>query len=119
MHYVPVLTQHTATYDVQNIQVVVENGGVRVKGEFITGSWAKGCFIVFQGNSTTVDFYRALQRSGHDQNLSVLISLPSSVYTVYAYDLEETAFPNLLPARTLQNIEVLNSASKLEAALTK
>ena len=90
----------------------MEDGGITVKGEFATDSQAKGCFVVLQGNTTTPDYYRALQRNKLDQNISVHISVPSSVYTLCAYDLEEAAFPALMPARTLENIEVFNGTCK-------
>ena len=75
------------------------NGGrITVAGEFISNTLATGCFIVIQSDSRTADIYRALLRQNSEQTVSEVISVPPSNYTVYAYDLEENALPNPLPA---------------------
>ena len=88
----------TATFDVQVFTASGEDSWITVTGEFINDTLATGCFIVIQSNSSTADIYRALLRQDSEQTVSGNISVPPSVYTVYAYDLEENALPYPLPA---------------------
>ena len=88
----------TATFDIQNPRASKDGSNITVEGEFINTTLATGCFIVIQGHSSNADIYRALLRRGSEQTMSEVISVPTSNYTVYAYDLEENALPNPLPA---------------------
>ena len=87
-----------ATFDIQNPTASKDGSNIKVEGEFISGTFATGCFILIQCNDSTADIYRALLRQGSEQTVSEVISVPPSIYTVYAYDLEENALPNPLPA---------------------
>ena len=70
-----------------------------VTGELITGSRAIGCFIAIQCNITTSITFSALKRSeGDELSLSHIVIVPTSNYTVHAYDLEENALPHPHPA---------------------
>ena len=105
----------TATYDVQNLMLESsesENDGIKVTGKLITNSRARGCFIVLQGNSSTADIFQAIQRNG--QTVSGIISAPPATYTVYGYDIEETALLTPLPAAVL-SVETYNTTSKYGA----
>ena len=88
----------TATFDIQNFSANEFGDGIRVKGEFITDSLAKGCFIVLQCNESTADTYRAIPRNGLEQTVSETINVPPGNYTVYAYDIEDDGLPYTLPA---------------------
>ena len=88
----------TATYDVQDLTAIGYGSGITVRGEFISDTLATGCFVVIQSNAENPDIYRALLRQDSKQTVSATISVPPSNYTVYAYDLEENALPNPLPA---------------------
>ena len=94
----------TATFDIQNSRATPNSGAVQVTGEFITNSLAKGCFIFFQCDESTADIYRAIPRNGVEQTVSETIDVPSSTYTVYAYDIEgNDGLPNTLPANRPEN----------------
>ena len=70
-----------------------------VTGELITGSRAIGCFIAIQCNITASIAFFALKRSEEDElSLSHNVMVPTSNYTVHAYDLEENALPHPHPA---------------------
>ena len=86
--------KHAATFDMQELTAIVGDDGdsIVVTGELITNSRARGCFIVLQGNSSTADIFKVLQRNR--QTVSGTISTPPATYTVYGYDIEETALPN-------------------------
>ena len=97
----------TATFDIQDLLAVVDNGDIIVTGELITNSHAKGCFIVLQGSHNTADIYQVLSRS-----VSGTIIAPSSNYTVYGYDIEDNALPNSLPAVVIETIVNINNSKK-------
>ena len=90
----------TATYDIHNFTAIGNGGRITVTGKFINNTFATGCFIVIQNNSRATDTYRALLLPDSEQTVSEVISVPPSIYTVYAYDLEVNALPNPLPAVT-------------------
>ena len=93
----------TATFDIQNFTAEGNGDGIAVTGDFITDSFAKGCFIVLQSNETTADEYQAIPRNGLKQTLSETIEVPSSTYTLYAYDIESDGFPQIIPANIPEN----------------
>ena len=99
----------TATYDVQDPHVEPLGGGeIKVTGNFINDSRAVGCFLAIQSNTPEIIFI-ALKRNGKEHQVSETISLPSSNYTVYAYDLEEGAVINTHPANLdLDNVPIIN-----------
>ena len=85
--------------------------GIAVTGDFITDSFAKGCFIVLQSNETTADIYRAISRNGFEETLSETIKVPSSTYTVYVYDIENDGLPYEIPANIPEN-EIITTKCK-------
>ena len=96
---------YTATYDVQMLTVEEGGGGgggVIVRGEFLSGSRAVGCLVVFQGPHTSPDIFRVLQRTQSQDSVSTSVHLPPSTYTVYGYDVEENRLPNTMPAVVLE-----------------
>ena len=89
----------TATFDIQNSEARRNGSRITVTGEFITDSLAKGCFIVLQCNESTADQYRAIPRNGSAENVTETIDVPSSTYTMYAYDIEgNDGLPYIMPA---------------------
>ena len=96
----------TATFDIQYF--IAEGNGdvIAVIGEFIAESIAKGCFIVLQCDETTVDTYRAIPWNGLEQRVSETIKVPSSTYTVYAYDIENDGLPHFMPANISEEIAI-------------
>ena len=101
---------YTASYDVQSLTVEEGGGGggggggVIVRGEFLSGSQAAGCLVVFQGPHTSPDIFRVLQRTqSHQDSFSTTVHLPYAYsYTVYGYDVEEDGLPNTMPAVVLE-----------------
>ena len=90
-------------------------GGVIVRGEFLSGSRAVGCLVVFQGPPTSPDIFRVLQRTqSHQDSVSTTVHLPPSTYTVYGYDVEENGLPNTMPAVVLENQIVNNQRTSLQ-----
>ena len=90
---------YAATYDVQTLSVEGDKdiGKVKVIGEFVSGSRAAGCLLIFQGRPTSPDIFKALLRTDSEDKVSTTISVPS-LTTVYGYDLEENLLPDTLPA---------------------
>ena len=88
--------------------MVNDDGDIIVTGELITNSHAKGCFIVFQGNSTQADIFYVLARD--KESITGLVTVHSSINLLYGYDLEENALPNALPAVVL-DIETTNTSN--------
>ncbi|CAI8007712.1 hypothetical protein GBAR_LOCUS5345 [Geodia barretti] len=107
----PVNVSHVTftTYDVQSLSVEEEEGGVLVRGEFMSGSRATGCLVVLQGPPSCPDIFRALPRSQSQDTVSTTVPVPPSTYTVYGYDLEENGLPNTMPAILLENQILINS----------
>ena len=107
---------YTATYDVQSLTVEEGGGGggggVIVRGEFLSGSRADGCLVVFQGPPTSPDIFRVLQRTQSEDSVSTSVHLPPSTYTVYGYDVEENGLPNTMPAVVLDNQVSMNAFCK-------
>ena len=66
--------------------------------QFINNSLALGWFVALQSNDGSPDEFRALQRSGSDMTMTGIISVPSSTYKVYVYDLEQDGHINEMPA---------------------
>ena len=84
-------------------------GGAIVRGEFLSGSQAVGCLVVFQGPHTSPDIFRVLQRTQSQYSVSTTVSLPYAYsYTVYGYDVEENGLPNTMPAVVLEK-EISNN----------
>ena len=105
-----------ATFDIQNSTAEGNGNGIIVTGEFITDSFAVGCFIVLQCNESTADIYRAiiLSRNELEQTVSVTIDVPSATYKVYAYDIEDDGLPYEMPANIPENDTIIITAeSKL------
>ena len=81
-------------------------------GEFITDSLARGCFILLQCNRHTMDRFRAIPRNGSEHDVFELITVDSSTYTIYAYDLEDNALPYPMPANTPNHQITINTSCK-------
>ena len=81
-------------------------GGVMARGEFLSGSRAVGCLVVFQGPPTSPDILRVLQRTQSQDSVSTSVHLPPSTYTVYGYDVEENGLPNTMPAVVLEKGDI-------------
>ena len=89
--------------------------GVIVRGEFLSGSRAVGCLVVFQGPPTSPDIFRVIHRTLPPQSqdsVSTTVHLPPSTYTVYGYDVEENGLPNTMPAVVLDNQVSMNAFCK-------
>ena len=89
-----------------------DDGVIVVEGELITDSRARGCFLVLQGNFSTADMFRVLQRNG--QRVFGSIGVPLATYAVYGYDIEEDGLPNSTPALALSIDTVAHNNSKPE-----
>lgn len=114
----PVYAIHIATFDIQNPNAKEENGKINVAGEFIINSLAKGCFILIRCNLSTSDFFYSLKRQNmSERNVSEVIHVKSSIYTVYAYDLEEDAVPNAHPANSEVKTIKINSKCAISVIL--
>ena len=96
----------TATFDIQNSTAEGKGDGITVKGDFITDSFAKGCLIVLKCNETTEDKYQAIPWNGSEPTVSETIKVPSSTYTVYAYDIENNGLPYVMPANIPENVTI-------------
>ena len=86
-----------------------EEGGVLVRGEFMSGSRAAGCLVVLQGPPSSPDIFRALLRAQSQDTVSTTVHVPPSTYTVYGYDLEENGLPNTMPAVVLES-QIVNTS---------
>ena len=86
-------------------------------GEFITDSLARGCFILLQCNIHTMDRFRAISRNGSEQDMFELITVDSSNYTIYAYDLEDNALPYPMPANTPNHQITINTSRKYHTVM--
>ena len=75
----------------------MNDGRIQVTGKFINGSKAKGCLLAFESNSSEISFV-IVKRNESEQSFLKMMSLPTSKYTVYGYDLEENSLPNAYPA---------------------
>ena len=83
-------------------------GGVMARGDFLSGSRAVGCLVVFQGLPTSPDIFRVLHRTQSQNSVSTSVHLPPSTYTVYGYDVEEDGLLNTMPAVVLEK-EISNN----------
>ena len=88
----------TATFDLQNFKATVEDEKLKVSADFIIKSHARGCFLVIEGNASSPDIFQAIEREDSEQDVEESVDVPPSMYTVYAYDIEETALPHPIPA---------------------
>ena len=108
---------YTATYDVQSLAVEEGGGGgVMVRGEFLSGSRADRCLVVFQGPHTSPDIFRVLHRTQSQDSVSTSVHLPPSTYTLYGYDVEENGLPNTMPAVVLE-MEISNDIEGQQLAV--
>ncbi|CAI8008565.1 hypothetical protein GBAR_LOCUS5864 [Geodia barretti] len=102
------------TYDVQRMSVEERGvGGVLVRGEFMSGSRATGCLVVFEGPPSSPDIFRALLRTQSQDTVSTTVPVPPSTYTVYGYDLEENGLPNTTPAVILESQLTISKGATL------
>ena len=94
------------TFDVQSADVrTKDSSSVRVNGELVTNTTAKGIFIVFQDEDGSPDVFRAgFRRDDSTTSVtSVINNVPPSTYTVIVYDLEEDGLPATSPSLELNN----------------
>ena len=94
-----------ATFDVQNADATTKNSSsIRVNGELVTNTTAKGIFIVFQDEDWSPEVFRAAFRRDESSTVtSVINNVPPSTYTVIVYDLEEDGLPATTPSLELNN----------------
>ena len=98
----------TATVHIQDPTAEPHDSAIAVAGRFITDSLVKGCFIVLQCNESTPDKYRAIPRNMSEENVFETIHVPSSNYTVYAYDIEgNNGLPYEMPANVPENEQIM------------
>ena len=103
----------TATFDVQTVTVEDNGSMIAVTGRFITDSYAKGCFIAIQFNETIADDYYALPQNGLEQTqYKTIFNVPSSTYTLFAYDIENDGLPNEMAAMIQEHNENVASHCK-------
>ena len=95
-----------ATFDVQRPHAVATDDGnmIKITGEFINKSRAKGSFLALQSSSSTEITFIVLKRNGINNIFSETISMPPSIYAVYVHDLEENSLPNVHPANPVPDI---------------
>ena len=95
-----------ATFDVQRPHAVATDDGsmIKVTGEFINKSRAKGSFLALQSNFSTKITFIVLKRNEINNIFSETISMPPSFYAVYVHDLEENSLPNMHPANPVPDI---------------
>ena len=75
---------------------------ITVTADLITGSLARGLFIVFVSGGGSADEFRSVLREGLEDSVSRMIPAPPpSTYSVLLYDLEENALPNTMIALQL------------------
>ncbi|CAI8051932.1 hypothetical protein GBAR_LOCUS28410, partial [Geodia barretti] len=99
-------THNFTTFDVQRPHAVATDDGsmIKVTGEFINKSRAKGSFLALQSNFSTKITFIVLKRNGINNIFSETISMPPSFYAVYVHDLEENSLPNMHPANPVPDI---------------
>ena len=86
------------TFHVQTA-TVEEDSEIEITVRFISNSHAMGCFVVLQSDSGFPDEFRVLQWNDRSEpTVTDKISVPSSTYTQYVYDLEEDGHINTEPA---------------------
>ena len=77
-------------------------------GEFMEGSHAVGCLVVFEGHQSEPDTFKSLHRERSKKRVSATITITSNTYTAYGYDLEEDCLPNTQPGILIKNV-LINS----------
>ena len=87
----------SATYDIQEASVSVRGGEITVTADLITGSLARGLFIVFVSGEGSPDEFRSVLREGEGVNRTIPAP-PPSTYSLLLYDLEDNTLPNTMPA---------------------
>jgi hypothetical protein len=89
-----------STFDIQNASAVIyTDGKIEISAQFISGTRARGAFIVFRCINKTCWEFRAVLRPGPSTAVTDTISnLPPAAYTVSFHDLEESGLPNIEPA---------------------
>ena len=104
----------TATFDVQNAVVEsVYDNMISLCVEFLENSSAIGSFVVLGDHFSTEDTFVVLKQNA--MNSTILyqsISVSASNYTVYFYDLEDNAIPNVHPAFSTLQVVSVNGSSK-------
>ena len=75
--------------------------------EFIENTTAKGCFIVLQNSSVSLDTFVAVPRSQ-----TSIENIPASMYAVFVYDLEQNGIPNTSPAYEQTNYITVSGEGK-------
>ena len=88
------------TFDIQNASAVISTDRkIEISAQFISGTRARGAFIVFRCINKTCWEFRAVQRPGPNTTVTDTISnLPPAAYNVSFHDLEESGLPNTSPA---------------------
>ena len=103
---VVILGNVAATFDVQSADANTKNSGsIRVNGELVTNTTAKGIFIVLQCDDGSHVFRAAPRRDESSTVTSVINNVPPSTYTVIVYDLEEDGLPATTPSLELNDTQ--------------
>ncbi|CAI8045981.1 hypothetical protein GBAR_LOCUS25423 [Geodia barretti] len=89
-----------STFDIQNASAVISTDRkIEISAQFISGTRARGTFIVFRCINKTCREFRAVQRPGPSTTVTDSISNPPpAAYNVSFHDLEESGLPNISPA---------------------
>ena len=97
----------------------LDEGIIQLTTELISGSKAKGCFVVVQCDESQPDYFRALLRRGDEMPKDVHIpSVKDSECSVIVYDIEEDdGLPNRIPAVILEDKIKVGAHGKFEAAM--
>ena len=89
------------TFDIQNVTVIGVGDGneVILIAEFMKHTTAIGYFVLLQSQHESFDVFRFVLRSKSSTILtSTIINIPSSIYNVFVYDLQQGGLPNTRPA---------------------
>ena len=92
------------TFDIQNVSVKSTGSTVVISLSFISGTRARGGFVVFRCKDKPCREFRAVLRPATDTTVTRNITnIPSEVYGVNFYDLEENGLPSMSPAYELSD----------------
>ena len=113
--------KHSATYDVQDVEICVEGGSIFINCVFASGSQAKGCHVEIR-NSSVSDLN--ISRSGSPPSRTAkqtVTGLTPGSYEVFIFDWESddsfsptpsnVSYANVTGFLTLNTSEVDNSSA--------
>ena len=114
------ILKHSATYDVQDVEICGESGNIFIRCVFAFGSQAKGCQVVIR--NALMNITKNITRSGSPLNRTVeemLNRLVLGSYEVLIFDIEGDGLvastPSYVGNATVTGILTINS-SKVDSS---